>query len=81
MRGESPSMGLLRLWGYNTAPVLMFMITLLAIRFSHHLLRTHPQSYDMRLTAIGIAVGFCAVGALAKEKAVDMSRHGKISAG
>ncbi|EGZ76900.1 hypothetical protein NEUTE2DRAFT_50022 [Neurospora tetrasperma FGSC 2509] len=35
----------------------------------------------MRLKAIGIAVGFCAVGALAKEKAVDMSRHAEYKLG
>lgn len=34
----------------------------------------------MRVKTIGIAVSLCAVGALAKEKAVDMSRHGKTSA-
>ncbi|EAA35541.3 hypothetical protein GE21DRAFT_1844 [Neurospora crassa] len=35
----------------------------------------------MRLKAIVIAVGFCAVGAQAKEKAVDMSRHAEYESG
>ncbi|KAH7634660.1 hypothetical protein B0T09DRAFT_378529 [Sordaria sp. MPI-SDFR-AT-0083] len=35
----------------------------------------------MRVKTIGIAVGLCAVGALAKEKAVDMSRHAEYKSG
>ncbi|KAK3955699.1 hypothetical protein QBC32DRAFT_310818 [Pseudoneurospora amorphoporcata] len=35
----------------------------------------------MLVKTIGVAVGLCAVGALAKEKAVDMSRHAEYKSG
>ncbi|KAK3388089.1 hypothetical protein B0T20DRAFT_365770 [Sordaria brevicollis] len=35
----------------------------------------------MHVKTIGVAFGFCAVGALAKEKAVDMSRHAEYKSG
>lgn len=35
MRGDLPNIGLLRLWGYNTALVLMFVITLFLLSAFH----------------------------------------------
>ena len=66
--------------GYKMAPKLTFTISLFFIVLLYHPHLSPPRSYDMRVTTVGIAVGCWAVGALAKEKAVDMSRHGKTSA-
>lgn len=74
------AMAVLGIWRYKTTPVLLSRMNLFFAISLFQYLRSRLKSYNMRVKMISVAFGFYAVGALAKEKAVDMSRHGKTSA-